>query len=183
MTSPGRGRGARPSTAQQGTYVLLRLAGPQNTSVRAINPHTPEAQVALRIGTTLIYADSLDTAVGLHKPFETLKPLSRRLPKTLNGSAHDLNPQPRSPSIAFEFSDNPDTDAHIMPGRAHEYFRVVFGQQLGIEVYDLEAFGTVMSGFTSMRDISRRAFPAVAEGVDLPSGLDEIALSLGREIA
>lgn len=172
-----------PNQGQQGTFVLLRLAGPQSTSVRAINPHTPEAQVALRIGTTLLYANSLETAVGLHKPFAELKPLSRRLPKTINGSGPDLNPQPTSPAIAFEFTGRLDTDSHIMPGRAHPYFRVVLGQQLGIEMYDLESFGTVMAGFQSMRDTSRRAFPAVSKGVELPSGLDDIVLSLGREIA
>lgn len=167
----------------QGTFVLLRLAGPQSTSVQTINPHTSDAQISLRIGTTLLYADSLDTAVAMHKPFAELKPLARRLPKTINGNGPDLNPQPSSPSIAFEFSGNLDTDSHIMPGRAHPYFRVVLGQQLGIEMYDLESFGTVLGGFESMRNIARRSFPAVARGVELPSGLDDVVLGLGREIA
>src|SRR4051794_4107426 len=107
MSDGGRGRGQRSSSVnqgQQGTFVLLRLAGAQSTSVRAINPHTPEAQVSLRIGTTLIYIDSLDTAVHLHKPFADLKPLTPRLPRTINGNGPDLNPQPTSPSIAFEFT-------------------------------------------------------------------------------
>ena len=183
MTNPGRGRGQRPGAAnrsQQGTFVLLRLAGAQATSLRAINPHTDDAQVALRIGTTLIYVDSLATAAELHKPFADMKPLSRRLPRNINGNGPDLDPQPYSPSIAFEFTGNPDATAHVMPGRAHDYFRVVLGQQLGLEMYDLNAFGTVLAGFTQMRDMSLRAFPEVTNGIQMPSGFDAAVFGIER---
>jgi hypothetical protein len=48
------------------------------------------------------------------------------------------------------------------------------------QMYDLEAFGTVMSGWDTFRNIARRSFFAVAKGIELSSGLDGITLSLAR---
>ena len=57
--------------------------------------------------------------------------------------------------MQFDYDREVEAVPAIMPGSAHDYFRVTIDRQLAIEMYDLVSFGTVLSGFQGLRDSAR----------------------------
>ena len=84
--------------------------------------------------------------------------------------------------MQFDYDREVEAVPAIMPGSAHDYFRVTIDRRLAVEMFGLVSFGTVCAGFQGLRD-SPESFPATARGIDMPSGLMTLVLGFSREIA
>lgn len=135
----------------------------------------------MRLESTLLHMYSLDAISQLHKQFEELKPAAGRLPRARQSRPIREDNMVPPAAIGFQYFHAPTNATNrVAQGRgAYPTFIVDYGR-LSLEFTDLESFGTTLEGVNGLRDVGRRSFLTAENGIELPSGIDDLALSFDR---